>query len=55
MNELILHANFTQGWELIGLKLHAGFKCGLHDYVMLCFSSSEWPDCPHAGWQQWSY
>ena len=46
------------GWELIGLKfhpIHAGFKCGLQDYVIVCFVSSEWPDCPHAGWQQWSY
>ena len=46
------------GWELIGLKFRlilAGFKGGLQDYVIVCFVSSEWPECPHAGWQQWSY
>ena len=46
------------GWELIGLKIHlihAGFNGGLQDYVIVCFVSSEWPDCPHACWQQWSY
>jgi len=37
MNELIVHANFTPGWELIGLKfhpIHAGFKGGLQDYML---------------------
>ena len=38
MNELIVHANFTPGWELIRLKLHAGFKCGLQDYVIVYLS-----------------
>ena len=37
MNELIVHANFTPGWELIGLQLHAGFKGGLQDYVIVYF------------------
>ena len=41
MNELIVHANFSQGWELIGLKfhpIHAGFKGGLQDYVIVYLS-----------------
>ena len=49
---------FIPEWELIGLKfhpIHAGFKGGLQDYVIVCFVSSGWPDCPHTGWQQWSY
>ena len=49
---------FTPGWELIVLKfctIHAGFKGGLQDYVIVCFVSSEWPEFPHAGWQQWSH
>ena len=40
MNEFIVHANFTQGWELIGLKFHpilAGFKGGLQDYVIVWY------------------
>ena len=40
------------GWDLIGLKfhpIHAGFKGGLQDHVTVCFVSSEWPECPHAG------
>ena len=40
------------GWELIGLKFHlvlAGFKDGLQDHDIVCFVSSEWPECPHAG------
>ena len=31
------------------------FKGGLQDYVIVFFVSSEWPECPHAFWQQWSY
>ena len=41
------------GRELIGLKfhpMHAGFKGGLEDYGIVCFVSSEWPECPHACW-----
>ena len=52
MNELIVHANFTPGWELIGVKFYlilAGFKGGLQNYVIVYFVSSEWPDCPHVG------
>ena len=49
---------FIPGWKLIGLKfhrIHAGFNGCLQDYVIVCFVSSEWPVCPHAGQWQWSY